>query len=101
MHILKSYVAMEEWFHYSNDKDKVHNARDEIAKVLTSLHFFLRSDHTNDYSIPKMHGMTKMHSYIKLFGSGMNFYGGLGEAAHKIFVKSAGQKTQRWVSKFA
>jgi hypothetical protein len=31
----------------------------------------------------------------------MNFYGGPGEAAHKIFVKSAGQKTQRRVSEFA
>jgi hypothetical protein len=31
---------MEEWFHDSNDKYKVHNARDEIAKVLTSLLFF-------------------------------------------------------------
>ncbi len=31
----------------------------------------------------------------------MNFYGGPGEAAHKIFVKSAGRKTQRRVSKFA
>ncbi len=49
-----------------------------------------------------MHGMTKMQSYIKLFGSGMNFYGGPGEAAaHKTFVKSDGQKTQRRVSKFA
>jgi len=37
IHFLKSYLAMEEWFHDSNDKDKVHNARDEIAKVLTSL----------------------------------------------------------------
>ncbi len=84
---------MEEWFHDSNDKDAVHNSRDEIAKVLTSLQFFsTRSDHTNRYSIPKMHGMTKMQSYIKLFGSGMNFYGGPGEAAHKTFVKSAGQK---------
>ncbi len=45
--------------------------------------------------------MTKMQSFIKLLGSGMNFYGGPGEAAHKIFVKSAGQKTQRRVSKFA
>ncbi len=45
--------------------------------------------------------MTKMQSYIKLFGSGLNFYGGPGEAAHKSFVKSAGQKTQRWLSKFA
>ncbi len=31
----------------------------------------------------------------------MNFYGGLCEAAHKTFVKSAGQKTQRRLSKFA
>ena len=45
--------------------------------------------------------MTKMQSYIKCFGSGMNFYGGPGEAAHKTFVKSAGQKTQRRVGKFA
>ncbi len=31
----------------------------------------------------------------------MNFYGGLGAAAHKTFVKSAGQKTKRRVGKFA
>jgi hypothetical protein len=31
---------MEEWFHDSNDKDEVHNSRDEIAKDLTSLQFF-------------------------------------------------------------
>jgi hypothetical protein len=48
-----------------------------------------------------MHGMTKMQSYIKLFGSGMNIYGVPGEAAHKTFVKAAGQKTQRRLSKFA
>jgi hypothetical protein len=48
-----------------------------------------------------MHGMTKMQSYIKLFESGMNLYGGPGEAAHKTFVKKAGQKTQRQLSKFA
>ncbi len=42
-----------------------------------------------------------MQSYIKLFGSGINFYGGPGEAAHKILVKSAGQKTRRRVSEFA
>jgi hypothetical protein len=33
-------LAMEEWFHDSNDKEEVHNARDEIAKVLTLLQFF-------------------------------------------------------------
>ncbi len=42
-----------------------------------------------------------MQSYIKCFGSGMNFCGGPGEAAHKTFVKSAGQKRQRRVGKFA
>ncbi len=40
MHFIKSYLAMEEWFHDSDDKNKVHNTRDEIAKVLTSLPFF-------------------------------------------------------------
>ncbi len=44
---------------------------------------------------PKMHGMTKMQSYIKRFGSGMIFYGGPDEAAHKTFVKSAGQKNTK------
>ncbi len=95
VHFLKSYLAMEEWFHDSYDKDEVHNSRDKIAKVLTSLQKKIpRSDRTNRYSIPKMHGMTKMQSYINLFGSEMNFNGRPGEAAYKTFVKSAGQKTQ-------
>jgi hypothetical protein len=37
IHFIKSYLAMEEWFHDSNNKNEVHNVRDEIAKVLTSL----------------------------------------------------------------
>jgi hypothetical protein len=45
--------------------------------------------------------MTKMQSYIQYFGSGIHFYCGPGEAAHKTFVKSAGQQTQRRVGKFA
>ncbi len=96
------YLAMEERFHDCNDKDEVNVSRGEISKVLSALQeFFPRSDHTNGYSIPKMHGMTKMQSYIKLFGRGINFHGCPGEAAHKTFVKSAGQKTQRRLSKFA
>ena len=42
-----------------------------------------------------------MQTYMMLFGSGMNFYGGRGEAVHKTFVKSAGEKSQQRVSKFA
>ena len=36
-----------------------------------------------------------------LFGSGINFYGGPGESAHKQFIKIPGQRTQRRVSEFA
>jgi hypothetical protein len=90
---IKMYLSMEEWFYDCNDKDEVNVSRGEISKVLSALQkFFPRSDHTNGFSIPKMHGMTKMQSYIKLFGNGMNFYGDPGEAAHKTFMKSAGQK---------
>jgi len=102
IYALKMYLGMEEWFHDCNDKEQVRNARDTIAKVLTLLkRFFPRQENTNGYNIPKMHGMTKMQTYITLFGSGINFYGGPGEAAHKTFVKAAGQKTQRRVSEFA
>jgi hypothetical protein len=84
---------MEEWFHDSNNKNEVNSSREEISKVLTSLQkFFPRSEHTNGYRLPKMHGMTKMQPNKQHFGSGMNFYGGPDEAAHKTFVKSAGQK---------
>ncbi len=40
-----------------------------------------------------MHGITKMQEYMKLFGSGINCYGGPGE--------SPGQRTQHRVSEFA
>ncbi len=37
----------------------------------------------------------------QVVGQWYDFYGGPGEAAHKVFVESAGQKTHRRVSKFA
>jgi hypothetical protein len=48
-----------------------------------------------------MHGITKMQEYMMLFGSGINFYGGPGESAHKQFIKITGQRTQQRVSEFA
>jgi hypothetical protein len=44
-----------------------------------------------------MHGIAKMQEYMTLFGSGINFYGGLGESAHKQFIKIPGQRTQQRV----
>jgi hypothetical protein len=48
-----------------------------------------------------MHGVTKFQYYIKRYGCAMFFYGGTGESAHEIFVKTPGQKTQRCISEFA
>ncbi len=62
---------------------------------------FPRNTNTNGYNFPKMHGMTKMQEYIRLFENGIIFYGGPGESAHKQFIKIPGQRTQRRVSEFA
>jgi hypothetical protein len=93
---------MEEWFHDSNKKEEVRHSREQIANVLQMLQrLFPQTPKTNGYKIPKMHGMTKMQDYMKLFGSGINFYGRPGESAHKQFIKIAGQRTQLWVNEFA
>jgi hypothetical protein len=102
LEFIKLYLSMEDWFHDSNDKEEVNQARPLIAKVLKMLQWlFPREDNTNGYCIPKMHGMAKFQLYIKIYGSVMKFYGGTGESAHKQFVKAPGQKTQQRVSEFA
>jgi hypothetical protein len=81
---IKLYLSMCEWFHDCNDKEVVNQARPIIAKVLKMLQWlFPREENSNGYCIPKMHGMAKFQSYIKRYGSAMNFYGGTGESAHK------------------
>ena len=89
INILKLYLSMEEWFYDRNEKEEVFQARPLIAKVLTMLQqLFPREEASNQYNIPKYHAMTKFQYYIMLFGSAMNFFGGPGEAAHKVFVKA-------------
>ena len=53
-----------------------------------------------DTTYPKCMG-SKMQPYMLLYGCAENFHGGMGESAHKVFVKAPGLKTQRRVSKFA
>ena len=58
---LKQHLCMEEWFHDSNNKLEVINARPQIAKVLWSLQqIFPRNTNTNGYNLPKLHEITKM-----------------------------------------
>jgi hypothetical protein len=97
---LKLSLTIEEWFHNSSHEVEVDNAKPLIGEVLQTLQaLFPREDKTNGYCIPKMHGMTKFQPYMKRFGSSINFYGGLGEAAHKFFVKAPGQKTPKKIFK--
>ena len=99
---LQMYLAMGEWFHDSRPKNEVKNARVAIGAVIKSMtEFFPRKRDSNGYNIPKVHGLTKVQYYMCLFGSAINFYGGPGEASHKLFVKMPGSKTQRRVSEFA
>ena len=92
---------MEEWFHTVNNKEKVRSARPLIAKVLRLLKKVFPQTNGQGYHIQKYHGMTKMQTYMCLFGCAINFYGGPGESAHKYFVKAPGNNTQRRVSEFS
>ena len=97
---LKLYLAMEEWFHETNPKEEVVAARVLIAKVIQMMQdVFPRTD-GQGWQLPKVHGLTKMQSYICLFGSGINFFGGPGEANHKKFVKDTGYNTQCRIDSF-
>ena len=98
---IKLYLAMEEWMHDCNEKRKVRNAHNLIGQVLRKVQKVFRRNEGHRWNIPKMHGMMKMVEFIKLFGSGINFYGGPAESHHKYFVKSPGDLTQRRVSEFA
>ena len=57
---LKLYLAMEEWFHTANDKEKVRSAQQLIAKVLQLLKKVFPQTNGQGYQIQKYHGMTKM-----------------------------------------
>ena len=77
------YLCMKEWFHASNPKWEVKEARLLISSVLCLLKKVFLRKHGQGHNIPKFHGMTKMEYHMCLFGSAMNFNGGPGESSHK------------------
>ncbi len=102
---LKLYLAMEEWFHSVNKKEEVEDSRKLIGYVIDLIKkVFPRGVVKNGgqgWKIPKMHGLTKMQTFIKLFGCGINFFGGPGETFHKMFVKDTGNNTQGRADSFS
>jgi hypothetical protein len=97
---------MEEWFHAKNPKAEVHASIVLIGKTLQLIKYvFPRTDIDGEevgqgWSLPKFHATTKFREYMVSFGSAINFFGGVGECNHKIFVKSAGFNTQKRIKNF-
>ena len=99
---VKLYLALGEWIQDTRPKKEVHSSRLALSTVIRAIQkYFPRTGDNHGYKLPKMHALAKMPDYICQFGSGMNFYGGPGEASHKQFVKAPGLKTQRRVVEFA
>ena len=92
---------MESWFHDSNPMSEVRSARHLIAKTITQVQTVFKRSKGKGWNLQKVHGLTKMQYCMCLFGSGYNFFGGPGEASHKVFVKNTGNNTQMRIGSFA
>lgn len=103
---IKLFLGMEDWFHATNPKPEVRASKILIAQTLQLIkEVFPRIDTNGEevgqgWSIPKFHGTTKFTDYIMLFGSAINFFGGVGECNHKMFVKATGHNTQKRINSF-
>ena len=93
LQFLTLYLSMLSGFHSSIEREKVCLAAPAISLVknLLQMYFSCQND-SNGYCIPQMHGMAKLCDYVCLYGSTISFYGGPGEASHKVFVKMPGLK---------
>ena len=91
---LKLYISMEAWFHDDNPEVKVRAARLLIAKVIDMMIEILPRG-GQGWHIPKVHGLTKVQTFIILFGCAANFYGNHGECMHQDLVKNTGNNTQK------
>jgi hypothetical protein len=103
---LKLYLGYGEWLHSTNSKYKVKSSRPLMSDMIRLIHkvFPWIDDTGNDigqgWKIPKMHAVSKFVDYMILFGSAINFFGGIGECNHKIFVKDTGCNTQKRFNSF-
>ena len=92
----KLYLSFEEWLHSTNPKVEVESLRSVISQMVKLIQkCFPRIDHDGSeigqgWKLPKMHALTKFVDYMLLFGSAINFFGGIGECNHKNLSKIQG-----------
>jgi hypothetical protein len=103
---IKLYLSFEEWIHSTNPKVEVESSRTVISQMVKLIqNCFPRTDDDGyeigqGWKFPKMHALTKFVDYMILFGSAINFFGGIGECNHKKFVKDTGCNTQKRTNTF-
>ena len=103
---IKLYLSFEEWIHSTNPKVEIEASRMLISDMVQLIQTcFPRTDDNDDqigqgWKLPKMHALTKFVDYMILFGSAINFFGGIGECNHKKFVKDTGCNTQKRTTTF-
>jgi hypothetical protein len=97
---------MEEWFQKNNQKQEMKSAEALVFEILELLHHAFprwdkdRNEVGQGWPVSKFHGVTKFVLYMKLFGSAINFHGGIGKFNRKKFVKDTGFSTQKRVRTF-
>ncbi|EJK66402.1 hypothetical protein THAOC_12684, partial [Thalassiosira oceanica] len=84
-----------------NHKDEVRLAKPYIANVIDMIHIAFPRRTGNGWGITKSHGFARMPDSIRSWGTGLNFFGGPGEASHKTTVKKTGLNTQKRFGSFA
>ena len=103
---IKLYLSFKEWIHSTNPKVEVESSRTVISQLVKLIqNSFPRTDNNGSeigqgWKFPKMHALTKFVDYMILFGSAINFFGGIGECNHKKFVKDTGCNTQKRTNTF-
>jgi hypothetical protein len=103
---IKLYLSLEEWMHTTIPKVEIEASRTLVSEIVTLIQkCFPRTDENGaeigqGWKFPKMHALTKFIDYMILFGSAINFFGGVGECNHKKFVKDTGCNTQKRTNTF-
>lgn len=89
------FLTSLQWFHTSNPKEEVINAREFIRSIIRDVITCFPRTIGNGWKIPKVHSYIQMVEFLKMFGNGLNFYGGFGERGHITHVKDNAEQTRQ------
>lgn len=102
---IKMILSLEKWFNRRNRKSDVDDCSMINTfvrrKLIPNLQQYFPRQEGMGWKFPKVHSLTKFATFIQAFGSGINFFGGIGESMLKEFMKHLAANTQRRPNIFA